>query len=435
MIGRPRRQMTLSEGLCAAAAAVGLATATGAAARQDRPQGKPSAFVSSTSLVEVDVIVKDKDGRFVSGLTAEDFEVLEEGKPQAIQHFYLVTETPAATGELPSTAVLPRSPDQTGRRVFLLLFDSEHLSAPLVARLKHDVMRFVNEHFRPTDLAGVYANGGLWRNRLTNDRQELLDGIRSLSPTLEAPAKRLAALSAFPRIPSEFDALRIESGDRRRIEEIAQQNCTAEPVSCAQEGGLEYVEERIDTKAKAYVNEARRAAASTVDMIAHATRNLAGLEGRKTIMLISEGFFVDDLRAELPQLAGQAARAGIAIYTLNARGTAGVGGRILPDASLDRGSVSTFGETSQEGLDVLAAETGAVAFRNTDNYNAALSSVASDTSTYYVLAYSPENTTLDGKFRRIELRTKWAGVSVRARRGYVASPLPPRRAVRTGRNP
>ena len=394
-------------------------------------QEQAGTFRSSTSLVEVDVIVKDKDDRFVSGLTADDFEVFEDGKPQSIQHFYLVTETPTAQGD-PQGSVLPRSPDQAGRRVFLLIFDTEHLSAPLVPRLKHAVMQFLNEQFRPRDLAGVYANGGLWRGRLTNDRQEVLDGIRSLSPPVESPAKRLAALATYPRIPGGFDALRIDSGDKRRVQELAQDNCTSEPLSCAQEGGREYVEERIETKAEAYIQEARRAASSTMDVLAHATRNLARLEGRKTIVLISEGFFVDELRAQLPHIAGQAARAGIAVYTVNAGGTAGVGGRIMADATAERGSISTFGDTSQDGLDVLAAETGAVAFRNSDNYQAALSAIASDTSTYYVLAYSPANAVLDGKFRRIELRTKWAGVSVRARRGYIASPLPPRRGVRTG---
>lgn len=409
-----------------------LVTASDARAQAGGTAPPPGIFRSSTSLVEVDVIVKDRDGRFVSGLTADDFEVLEEGVPQPIQHFYLVTETPTSAADVSPTVVLPRSPDQTGRRVFLILFDHEHLSAPLVSRVKHEVMQFVNEQFRPTDLAGVYVNGGLWRNRLTNDRQEILDGIRALSPSLETPAKRLSALIAYPRIPSEYDTVRIERGDKQRAEEIAQQNCAAEPVSCAQEGGREYVEERIETKAKTHVEEARRAAASTVEMLRHASRNLARLDGRKTILLISEGFFVDDLRAELPQIAGEAARAGIAIYTLNARGTSGVGGRILPDASVDRGTLSTFGETRQEGLDVLAAETGGIAFRNSDNYRLSLSSIASDTSTYYVLAYAPVNTALDGKFRRIELRAKWAGTNVRARRGYVASPLPARRAVRTG---
>ena len=415
----------------AVSACAALCGAVSLLAQQSAPSPSPSGtFKSSTSLVEVDVIVKDKDGRFVSGLTADDFEVLEEGRPQPIQHFYLVTEAPAVKGELPAPAVLPRAPDQTSRRVFLVIFDAEHLSAPLVPRLKHDVAQFVNEQMQIADLAGVYVNGSLWRGRLTNDRQELLDGVRALTPSLDTPAKRLAALTTYPRIPSEFDALRIESGDRGRVAEIAQENCTSEPTSCLQEGGREYVEERVETKAKTYIQEARRAAASTVQMLSHATRNLARLEGRKTILLVSEGFFVDELRAELPQIAGQAARAGITIYTLNARGTAGVGGRILPDASVARGALSTFGDTSQEGLDLLAAETGGLAFRNTDNYRGALASIASDTSTYYVLAYSPTNPVLDGKFRRIELRPKWAGVEVRARRGYVASPLPPRRALR-----
>ena len=410
------------------------AAALGAHEQSVRPADPQSGtFRSSTSLVEVDVIVKDKEGRFVSGLTADDFEVLEEGKPQPIQHFYLITDTPAASGDLAPTVVLPRSPDQTARRVFLLIFDSEHLSGPLVPRVKHEAMRFVNEQFKPADLAGVYVNGGLWRNRLTNDRQELLDGIRALTPAVESPAKRHGMLIAYPRIPSEYDALRIENGDRRRLEAVAQDNCTSEPLSCAQEGGREYVEERLETKAKTFVDEARRAAGTTIDILRHATRNLARLEGRKTVVLISEGFFVDDLRAQLPQVAGQVARAGIAIYTLNARGSAGVGGRIVPDASVERGMLSTLGESSQEGLDVLAAETGAIAFRNSDNYAAALSAMASDTSTYYVLAYTPENAVLDGKFRRIELRTKWAGLDVRARRGYVASPLPPKRNLRTVR--
>ena len=394
----------------------------------------PSAtFRSSTSLVEVDVVVKDGDGRFVSGLTADDFEVLEEGKPQRIQHFYLVTEQPGASGELRADAVLPRSPDETGRRVFLLLFDAQHLSAPIIARMKHAAMAFLNEHFRPRDLGGVYVNGTLWRGRMTNDRQELLDGVRSLSPEFESPAKRLAALAAFPRIPSEFDAVRIERGDQRLAQTLAAENCTSEPNSCLEEGGREYVEDRIDTKAKTYVTEARRAAALTVDSIAHVSRNLARLEGRKTVVLISEGFFTHDLRSELPQIAGQAARAGITLYTLNARGTQAAGGRILPDASVPRGTISTLGDTSEEGLDALAAETGGLAFRRTDNFEGALASIAADTSTYYVLAYSPENTTLDGTFRRIALQSKWKGLTLRARRGYVATPLPPPRAIRTVR--
>jgi hypothetical protein len=67
--------------------------------------------------------------------------------------------------------------------------------------------------------------------------------------------------------------------------------------------------------------------------------------------------------------------------------------------------------------------------RRRDDFRVALDDVATDTSTYYVLAYSPE-TALDGKYRRIVLKTKWAGLMVRARRGYVASPLPASKSLR-----
>ena len=85
---------------------------------------------------------------------------------------------------------------------------------------------------------------------------------------------------------------------------------------------------------------------------------------------------------------------------------------------------------NDEALDVLSAETGGMTLRNRDDFGGALADVATDTSTYYVLAYAPENSVLDGKYRRIVLKTKWAGLNVRARRGYVASPLPASKQLR-----
>jgi VWFA-related protein len=418
----------------AAIVAVGLTAGAIRPSAQQKPPSPPdqtATFRTATSLVEVDVIVKDKDGRFVSGLTADDFEVFEEGQPQAIQHFYLVTENPTSPGDLRADVVLPRSPDQTGRRVWVLLFDSEHLSSTLLARVKQAAMDFVNEHIRSGDLAGVFVNGTLWQGRLSNNRQELLDGIRSVGPAFETTATRIGSLVEFPRITSEFDATRVEAGDRRTLEELTEKACIGEPQACSLAGSRESIQDQIEQKAQTYVRDARRAARTTVDSIAYIARNLSRLDGRKTLVLLSEGFFVDGLRSELPQLAGQAARAGITVYSLNVRGTLGVTGRIDADASIPRGSLSTQGDTSEEGLDVLAAETGGMSIRRTDNFVRALGSIASDTSTYYVLAYSPANSTLDGTFRRIQLKTKWQGLEVRARRGYVATPLPAPKSIRT----
>lgn len=422
---RTARRILAAAGIAAALA--GGIRATGASASSP-PQ---ATFRTSTSLVEVDVIVKDRDGRFVSGLTSDDFEVLEDGRPQHIQHFYLVTERPAAITEPLADVVLPRAPDQTGRRVFLFMFDSEHLSPMTLARLKQSAMDFVNDQLRPGDLAGVFTNGGLVRNRLTNVRQELLDGIRSAATAFESPETRMRALREFPRIDSEFEAIQIERGDKTMLTDAAARNCAESAQECANAGGAEFVEDALDRKARLYVSDSRRASATTLDSLTYVIRNLSRLEGRKTLVLMSEGMFFEDALGTLPLVAGQAARAGVTIYSVDARGTAATGNRAPPDASLRVAGLGTFGDTSGEGLDVLAQETGGVSYRHMDDFRRALSDVATDTSTYYVLAYSPENTVLDGKFRKIALRVKWQGVTVRARRGYVATPLPAPKAVRT----
>jgi VWFA-related protein len=417
--------------VAALALAAALSIAMPLSARQT--QQSPSAqFRSGTSLVEVDIIVKDKDGNFVSGLTADDFEVIEEGRRQQIQHFYLVTERPAAPGDPRPVVMMPRSPDQAERRVFVLYFDTDHLAASGLTRLKQAAMKFVGDQFSRRDLGGVFANGALWHSHLTSDSQELLDGIRAVEPSVETSATRLARLVEYPRINSELDAVRIEAGDQRAVDALAAQNCVQERASCDMEGGLEYVVTKLQRKAETYVTESRLAATSTVRTLSYLSKNLAGLEGRKTVVMISEGFFTPDVRSELPLIAGQASRAGVTIYTLDARGTSGTGGRTVPDASVALGNLSMSGETGEEGLDILANATGGLPLRHTDNFAGAMASIAADTSTYYVLAYSPENAVLDGGYRKIEVRTSWKGLSVRARRGYVATPLPHPRPVRTG---
>ena len=351
-----------------------------------QPASPPATFRSSTALVEVDVIVKDKDGRFVSGMTADDFAVSEEGRPQQIQHFYLVTENAPAPNEPRAAVMIPRSPDQAARRVFVLFFDTDHLSASALAPVKQAATVFVGSQFRRGDLGGVFANGTLWHGRLTTDPQELLDGIRSVMPALETSGTRRAQLVQFPRIDSEMQAVRIDAGDQKELDTIADTNCIQERANCDMEGGREYVVAKLQRKAITYVSEARQAAAATVKTVSYLSKNLAALEGRKTVVMLSEGFFTQDVRADLPNVAGQASRAGVAIYTVDARGMSGTGGRTLADASVALGSLSMAGDSAEDGLDILATETGGLALRHTDDLAGAMTTVASDTSTYYVLA-------------------------------------------------
>ena len=129
------------------------------------------------------------------------------------------------------------------------------------------------------------------------------------------------------------------------------------------------------------------------------------------------------------QIAAQAARNGVTIYCVDGRGSAGAG-RPLPDPSTAGRPVSTAFDTAEDGTEILAADTGGFVVRGTDDFTGAFARIAEDTSTYYVLGYQPEAFALDGKLRKIHVRVKKNGLHVRARKGYLATPLPPPKPTR-----
>jgi hypothetical protein len=159
-----------------------------------------------------------------------------------------------------------------------------------------------------------------------------------------------------------------------------------------------------------------------------AAKGLAGLEGRKALVFITEGFFADSHRSQLRLVTGEAGRAGVAVYVIDARGLdKSSGGRTLQDGpppSLDQFATGAF-DTREDPGDQLADGTGGRVIRNVNDGRQALDAIAKDTSTYYVIGYLPDIPESDGRFRSIEVRIARADVVVRARRGYIAGPRPP----------
>lgn len=391
-----------------------------------RAQEQQPTFRASVELVEVDAIVRDADGTFVRGLSADDFEIYEDGKLQSVESFYLVGGS-SSDGRRPAPdALFERQAD----RVFVFLFDEGHLTNEGVQRLRKAIDSFLSTEFGAGDVGGVFHDGQMANGRLTSVRAELRAALRAVKPASETRASRMAVFREFPRINGEYEAARIEAGDARTLANAAQQNCHEDPDLCRQEGGLDLVENRLQQNARYYVNQARAATSRTLRNLALVATGLAGLPGRKTVVLLTDGFFVDESQTALQQIAGQAARNGVTMYAIDGRGTTMTGGSELPDASTAGAPVSTAFDTSDGGAQILAASTGGFVVRGTDDFTRALGRIASDTSTYYVLGYAPDARTLDGKLRRIEVRLKDRDLSVRARKGYLATPLPPRGAGR-----
>jgi VWFA-related protein len=393
-----------------------------------RPAGwQQPTFKSATALVEVDAVVLDKDGNFVPGLKPENITLLENGKPQKIQQFFMVTNN---LGQTPGALASEHAEEaQYGaHRVFVMLFDEAHLSNDSLMRVKKGAEGFIRDMIHEGDAGGVFLNGGMYRGRLTVDKGELLAGVRAVQPTFENRQAILAPFVEWPRIPSEVDAARIADGAREVTDRLGVKACQEDPGSCQSEGGLGNVENLIQQKARLYVRQARMMTQRTIQNIESVAKGLAKLPGRKTVVFMTEGFFVEDSRSALELASAQAARSGITIYSIDGRGLIN-GLSVNPDVvKRDRARSAAF-DTGDDGPNILTQGTGGFMVRNLDDMSRAFGLIVRDTSTYYVIGYQPENATMDGKVRKIEVKTSMAGVKVRARKSYAAVALPPQEAI------
>lgn len=391
-----------------------------------RPAAQQPTFRSATSLVQVDAIALDRDDQFVDGLRPEDIELFEDGKRQKIEQFYRVTHDPVTRASSIAADEAGR-PAEAAHRVFVLVFDEAHLANESMMRVRKGAEQFIMTHIGPGDVAGVFVNGQLYQGKLTTDKGALLAGVRAAKPALETRQSLLAAFREWPRIPSENDALRITEGARELLASLAADACRADAVLCDVTGLQEGVQRKIEQKARYYVRTARAATNQTMQTVTAISESLGEYAGRKTLVMMSEGFFVEDSRSFVERTAARAARAGVTMYVIDGRGLVTQTG--TPDVLSTGGARSTVFDTGEDGPSILAAGTGGFVVRNLDDMARAFNMVARDTSTYYVIGYAPANTKMDGKFRRIEVKSTRPGVKVRARKGYIATALPPQRAI------
>ena len=424
--------------------AVALAMTLGPPAAAQVPVSAPPAqqppFRATTLVVEADAIVTDGQRRFVADLSADDFEILEDGKPQAIQRIYLVRgrEAPAMrpttrTVPVPAAppAAFPPVPASAPQQVHILFFDQDHLDEASFQRLRAAAEEFLKTRFEPGDIGGVLIGGTMANKRLTGDRDELVAAVRSVKLSSDQTSRRLD-LRDWPRM-TEVEAIRIAiNADPTVLRQVADRAAreavdrTALEIREKPRPAPDF-EPTVREKAQLTVARMREAAIRTITTLQALLNGLARVPGRKTVVFMTEGFFVEESWIQLRLIVGQAARSNVRLYSIDALGMR----RRDPGTSVDQATPLETGgsipldafNTIEEGPNTLAVDTGGYVIRNTNDFSGALAEIALDTSQYYVISYSPTNAALDGSFRQITVRVKRPGLSVRARRGYVATPL------------
>ena len=426
---RSRRPRALAAALAVAGSLTLLRAQTPApAATPQQPQ-----FIGRADVVQVDVSVLDKAGKPVTDLTIADFEIREDGAAQKIGTLALLTADPAflpdatapgAGAQLPSDpasgVVVRRLPP----RIFVFALDLAHLSATGFDRTRTAIRSFLDDGLRPGDLAGVVVEGKMLGNQIIADKERLLTLLADVK--LPSGMTRYAELRQWPKIIDEEEAYRIAV---RRLPEALdaalRRACTERAGECDGAGGTARaaIEAQIESKAAKVAGESQVDAVAALNVLKALANGLGRFPGPKHVLLFSEGFYTGEHLDRVTELSGLAAQNNVRISTLDARGLATdprMDNLLGESPLLSTGDHVVLGnDVNADVLATLAYETGGERVRNRNILRPALDRIADISGTYYLLGYSPA-TPFDGKYRRIEVKVKRPGVTVVARRGYLA---------------
>ena len=383
----------------------------------------------TTNLVQVDAVVTDKSGKLIRDLRPDEVQIFEDGRQQKITNFSLVTAEAPTAQPAPSARVDKTAPPlppvklhpEDVRRTIALVVDDLGLSFESTYYTRHALKKFVDDQMQPGDLVAVIrTSGGIGAlQQFTADKRQLYAAIERI----RWYAGGRSGIGAFAPMESKLP----NANQQQQASADQQQQAMADEQQKANDDLNQFREDVF--------------AVGTLGAVGYVVKGMRDLPGRKSILLISDGFTIyrqDDpnrnyrtLQA-LRRLIDQANRATVVIYTMNATGvqvlgltaadsTSGMGADEIEKQLTDR---RTTAFESQDGLNYLAKETGGIAIRGTNDLSGGIRRVIEDQKSYYLIGYRPDESTFDAKdgrrtFHKLTLKVTRPGkYSVRMRNGF-----------------
>lgn len=388
----------------------------------------------NVNLVQVDAMVTDAKGRPVTDLTADDFVVLQDGRPQTITNFAFVAVKNTATAtagtasppkRAKTTVSLPPPPgaqlrqDQV-RRTVALVIDDLALSVDSIQRVRQSLKKWVDEQMQPGDLVAVIrTSAGMGAlQQFTADKNVLYTAI---------------------------DLVQFHTG-RVRVSSFAP---LTGPILERHVQGHIYTE--VDTTL--FDNEVQQAyMLGSVGAIRYVLQGLRDLPGRKSMVLFSENMRFTYLEGpglvnievtskglvdeRMQRLVDDANRSSVVVYAIDPRGvvstgitaedlTAAAGGDLggLTAEQISQVDPQRSDDViaSRDGMILLTEKTGGLLLHDND-ISGSLQRVVDDGNGYYLLGYHPSESTFEKtrqpKFHTISVHVKRAGLRVRSRTGF-----------------
>jgi len=389
-------------------------------------QRQTPTFRSGVNVVEVDAVVLDQQGRFLTDLREDEFEIFEDGKLQHLASVQLVN-IPVERVETPLFAERAVPPDVHTNarpfegRLYLIVLDDLH-TAPIRTQLVRRIAtQFVEQNVAPNDLAAVVVTSGNRKQsqELTGDRRLLTAAIgRFVGQKVTSPGLAGLAMMGTPEtLSSDAAGPQRVFNARASLQTLADLSAFAGRIRNRRKA-MVLVSEGIDYGFGAASPQQQAAPA---DPAVQSSGAIAFNDAAPR-----------EVRDRLREMVAAANRANVTLYAFDPRVYTQGGDDLVDIASgqpEDPGKDIVVKTTmlqedlqaSQDNLRTMAAETGGFAVTGSpENVQRAFERVRVENSNYYILGYYASNDARDGKFRKIVVRVKRAGVRVEARKGYTA---------------
>jgi VWFA-related protein len=423
----------------------------------------PVIFRSGTNLVPVTVVVRDSKGHAVGNLNAEDFQLFDNGKPQMISKFSVETLAPESDAK-PDAAPAPKvpaaapvsgaehadaNPDAIPDRFVAYLFDDLHASLSDLVHTRDAVKRQIDSSFHALERAAVYTTSGRQMQEFTGDRQKLHAALEGIGAASSIADKAQRENSCPPvdyymgdRIYNKHDVTvwkiatrdamvcgNLGASDSVGLGNIQEATVSGCEISGSSDGVCKAVKFAKES-ALAAVLKGDRDTEASLEMLRSVISRMAAMPGQRNIVLVSPGFLIlDDRHDEQMALTDRAIKAKVVIGGLDARGLySQIQGGDASDRLASASSITDklpyqAAETVMQTdvIATLADGTGGTFYHGTNDFDDGFARVAATPEFRYVLAFSPTDMKLDGKFHTLKVNLKnHSGLELQVRKGYYA---------------
>jgi VWFA-related protein len=377
---------------------------------QDVQEREASAqtFKASTRLIQVSVVVHDGNRRPVTGLRAEDFEILEDGKPQPVSLFAVTAGAPTDTAAAAAGVFTNRLQSPSSGGVVAIVFDRLNTSFSEQMQARAHIIKYLGE-IRPGDRVALFVLGEYGLRILHDFSKDAGSLLRAIQRAQASDSTALAGSQAMPP-----DALGFVDQMEAELSAFARGNL-----------------------ANMRAHYARVLAYTSLEALEDVAAYLSGIPGRKNLIWVSSGFpfsiteyglggtsNVTFMSPETRRATRALNTSDVAVYPVDARGLVGAFAS-HPSAPMQEFSTISTVMGPIDGLRHVADWTGGRAFYNTNDLGTAIHRAVGDSEQTYILGYYPSDQAWDEKFRKIKVKVQRRGVEVRHRSGYYALPPEP----------